>query len=388
MKEWLQLNKNQKFNLVSISILMCACILGIDIHIPSLPTMTTFFNCTADQIQLAIPLFIFGAGAGIIIWGPLSDHIGRKKTLIISTIIVILSALLSTQTTSISIFNALRICQGFGSGAAMCLCRVVAADLLDKKQLASIGSIMGLISGLGPLLAPIIGGYVEEYLRWQYGFYIYAALSFIALLVFIRYFRETSHQSHHIRNVAAIAKRIMSPQLFGITARCGFILSVFNSYAVVAPFVVLNEMGKTPILFGWLSGYCALCQVTTKLCIPFLLRRFTAKQIHIAGWALLFLSGALLLVRVKLAPQNVYLFTPIIGLAFCTPHMILPYLFSEAMHIDGPKGVLGAIYTSSGMLIGAVFTTILAMVPYEGSGLLSIYYISLSIMGLVLSLPH
>jgi len=387
VKEWLTIHSTSKRSLVFTALLAFSCILGIDIHTPSLPNMVNYFESSNDVLQLAVTLFVLGAGMGIFVWGPLADQYGRKPILITGVNIVTLSTILAIFSHNIYLFLGLRFLQGVGSGAAMCLCRVIAADLLDKKQLAVIGSTIGLITGMAPMLAPIIGGYVEESVGWQGSFIIYALMTSLSLLLFIQYYTESLVEQSEERNIIRQYLPVFKHRkfmLFGILQ--GTVLSVLNCYAVVAPFLVQEEMGFSPVFFGWLSGYCAICQLLSKVLSPIVIRRYGTMKIHTLGWILLLASGSSLLYRYAFIPENTNVFIFSIGLAFFSIHLIIPYLFSEVMSLSTKgKGILGAGFASIGMIFSFILSSIIALIPYEGSGLLGGYYIILAITGVLLS---
>lgn len=387
MKTWLELPKVSKTSLLVTAFAAFSCILGIDIHTPSLPAMVNFFNTSTDILQLAVTLFILGAGLGIFTWGPLADLHGRKPILTTGVSIVIASTIAALFTHNIWVFLTLRFIQGVGSGAAMCLCRVIAADVLNKNQLAVVGSTIGLITGMAPMLAPIIGGYVEETVGWHGSFIIYALMTSFSLILFIQHYTESYAKLEEDKNIFRTYLYIFKHKkflFFGLLQ--GVVLSVLNCYLVVAPFLIQEEMGFSPVFFGWLSGYCAVCQLTSKLTAPFFIGRFGTYTIQQIGWVLLLISGTGLLLRFLYMPQNTHTFIVLIGIAFFSIHFIIPYLFSEAMSlINRGKGILGAGFSSTGMVFSFILSTIIALIPYEGSGLLGGYYVLLSVTGLLLS---
>lgn len=386
MKSWFSLPKVSQISLLATAITAFSCILGIDIHTPSLPSMVTFFHTNNDVMQLAVTLFVLGAGVGIAFWGPLSDRYGRRPIIVVGVSIVSVSSAIAAASSNIHVFLALRLMQGFGSGAAMCLCRVIAADLLDKRQLAVIGSTIGLITGMAPMLAPIVGGYIEESIGWYGSFVLYSFITSVALLIFLCFYTESKPDCKSDRIFSRYTELISTPRflLFGLLQ--GVVLSVINCYAVVAPFLIQVELGETPIFFGWISGLCAFCQLFSKLCAPFMIQKRGVYPTHLMGWFILFVASIVLLLRFTYFPMSRELFIMAIGLAFFSIHMIIPYLFSEAMSVSNAgKGTLGAGFSATGMIFSFLLSSAIAYIPYEGSGLLGGYYLLLAVLGLLLT---
>lgn len=395
MKEWLNLPLRSKKNLLTTALLVFSCHLGIDIYTPSLPHMVKLFNSTENTLQLAITTYILGSGFAIIFWGPLSNRFGRKPILAAGAGIVIVSAIATMFCTKIETFLFMRFLQGIGSGAAMCLSRVVAADTLNKHELAVIGATMGLITGSAPLIAPIIGGYMEIYTGWQGSFAVYAAISLFTLIIFMLTFVESNTQlTTEITFLEPYYKLMRNEAFIKLAILQGLILSILNCYAAVAPFLVQIEMDQTPVYFGWLSGFCAGCQLFTKVVAPFFIRRYSSFKVHQAGWYLLSMSALLLIFRMVVPIEAITLYNieidPLfvigIGTAFFSIHLTFPFVFSEALSLEHLSvGIISSGLTASGMLISFVLSSIVAGIPYEGTGLLAITYLSLGVAGLIIS---
>ena len=409
MKEWRALPKVSKTSLFITAFTAFSCILGIDIHTPSLPAMVDSFRTTNDILQMAVPIFVLGAGLGIVMWGPLADQYGRRPIIMAGVSIVTVSAAIAATVSNIWVFLSLRFLQGIGSGAAMCLGRVIAADLLAPKELATIGSTMGLVTGMAPMLAPVIGGYIEESIGWQGSFVFYACQTSIALLLFALFYTESLHKPHHSSIIKRYSALLIKKRFILLGLLQGTVLSVINCYALVAPFLVLEEMKQSAIFFGWVSFLCASCQLLSKLSAPSYIRRFGPRRVNIAGWCVLFVSALLLILRYNyyledelfqlivnlpyfsykidvLTSYSQLFFIGSIGLAFYSIHLIIPYLFREVMSLPSfGKGILGAGFSATGMIFSSCLSSMIAFIPYEGSGLLGGYYCALALFGLALS---
>lgn len=387
MRDWITIAPTSKKSLIAIAFSAFSCILGIDIYTPSAPSMVDFFQTSNNMLQYAATLFILGAGIGMIIWGHLADSYGRKPIVMVGISLVTVTASLAATANNIYFFLAMRFLQGMGSGASMCLARVIAADLLTPRQLATVGSTLGLITGMAPMLAPIIGGYVETTLSWQYSFVAYALQTSIALLAFGYLYTESLHKPHNSSIFLRYFKLFTTARLLALGFAQGILLSVINSYHVIAPFLVMKELKQTAVFYGWLGGFLAACQIISKITAPFFIYRYSARTSHIIGWLLLMSSSVLLLIRFLYQPDSTALFIICIGCAFYSIHLIVPHLFSEVMSLPSfGKGILGAGFSATATLASFMLSTLVAALPYEGSGLLGSYYFTLSIIGIILAL--
>lgn len=382
MKEWLRLPSTSKKTLLSTAVLIFACHLGIDICTPSLPNMVHSFNSTKDILQLTITCYILGSSLAIALWGPLSDYYGRKPILISGAFIIIITSTLAVFTKRIEVFLLLRFFQGAGSGASHCLGRVVAADVLNKEELAVIGATMGLITGMAPMIAPLIGGYMEVSVGWQGSFVAYATLTFLALSIFLFLFTESNTNRTKHMNLLELYTTLLSNNNFILLAILqGMILSILNCSIAVAPFLVQGEMGKSPIYFGWIMTYCAGCQLFSKMISPALIRRYSVYGLHQFGWHLLSFAALILLSRLYNPSEVMFIIG--IGSAFLSIHFIFPYVFTEAYtlkHVNA--GVISSGLVGIGLLISYVLSSIVAIIPYEGTGLLGITFLCLGLSGI------
>lgn len=385
MKEWLQLKTLSKKNLIATAMLVFSCHLGIDIYTPSLPHMVNWFQTSENMLQLAVTTYILGSATAIVFWGPLSDQYGRKPIFLIGSGITMTGAILTLFCQNIEIFLCLRFLQGVGGGTAMCLGRVIAADLLTKKELAVIGATMGLITGMAPMIAPIIGGYMETYIGWKGSFATHAVIVFVAACIFMFVFEESIAKKHQQSDLLSLYKNLLSSQPFVLlTILQGMVISILNCYIAVAPFLVQVEMGKSPVYFGWISGFCAACQLFTKIISPAFIRQYNAYNVQLIGWRLLFFSSLVLLLRVLYPVEKLFIIG--IGSAFLSVHFILPYIFSEVFTLKhANSGIISSGLTSIAMLISFILSTSVALIPYEGTGLLGTTYLLLSCAGILVS---
>lgn len=385
MKEWRRQHVNTKKNLLSVAILIFASHLGLDIYSPSLPHLVDVFNSTENVLQLAITTYILGSSIAVMLWGPLSDWYGRKPIFIIGASMVIVFALLSPMSQNIYVFLALRFFQGFGSGAALCLGRIIAADMLNKHELSVIGSSMGLITGMAPFIAPIIGGYMQTYYSWEFSFFIHAILTSLALCLFTLMFTESQKEELRPKNLIRLYKKLLSKEFILLASLQGIILSVINTYTVIAPFLVQDEMGKSPLYFAWISGLCAMSQLGSKATAPFLLRTIEAYRVQRLGWSLLILSSLVLLTRLYFPIEALFMMGTCF--AFWSVHLVMPYIFSEIFSLNHAKrGMIGSGLTGIALMISFMISSIVAAVPYEGTGLLGLTYLMIGVAGLLLSM--
>lgn len=226
---------------------------GIDIYVPSLPAIMQHFATDQDTVQTSVSIYLLCYGLGQLILGTLSDCFGRRIILLPTTIILAFASLLSVFAPTIEVFLLSRAIQGLmvaGPGVVM---KAVMCDCFRGRALSKASNYLTMAWAAGPILSPLLGGYLQEYVGWQANFYFlfgYAAAIFLLLWC---YLPETLEQRtlFRPRDIVKNYKTIVMHRHF-IVGFCVIALSygmmaVFN---VIGPFLIEVRLGYTASQFG------------------------------------------------------------------------------------------------------------------------------------------
>ncbi len=153
--------------------------LSIDLYLPALPQMMRQFQTSASLIQLSLTACLLGLAFGQLIAGPLSDHYGRKKPLLAGFLIFALASFLIALTHSITMLIVMRFIQGLAGASGQVLSRAVARDLFSGHALTNFYAILNAVNGVFPIIAPIIGGYMIQFVPWQAIFILLGAIGLV-----------------------------------------------------------------------------------------------------------------------------------------------------------------------------------------------------------------
>lgn len=230
---------------------------AIDIYLPSLPAMVQSLQTNKSAVQLTLTFFFIGFAFSQLVYGPLSERFGRRKILIIGLAIFLVSAVGSIFATTISFLIFLRLIQGLGIGAANVLSRAILRDMYEGKELAKMISYIGILWVSSPIIAPVIGGYIEEYLNWRMNFAFLSIFVGIILIWVLLCLPETKDMSQrHSIHPWSILKNygtlLSNRSFFGYIFADFFLYGMFSTFYAAGPFLLQKALGLTPSMFGWM----------------------------------------------------------------------------------------------------------------------------------------
>src|SRR6266705_566720 len=156
--------------------------LSIDMYLPALPSLSRDFGTGASQAQLTLSACLLGLALGQVIAGPISDALGRRRPLLVGLTAYALASLLCVVAPSVYVLVALRFIQGLAGAAGIVIARAVVRDLHSGEALARFFSLLMLVNGLAPILAPLFGGLLLRFTSWRGVFIVLAVIGALLLL--------------------------------------------------------------------------------------------------------------------------------------------------------------------------------------------------------------
>lgn len=262
--------------------------IGIDIYMPSLPYMASSLHTTHNMVQLSVTMYLFSLGAALFFSGPFADAYGRYRLIVGGLLCYIISAFFAAMTHSIVVLIFLRLFQGFGAGTVITSIRASVSDAFDGDALVQVVAKMTIAWSLGPIVAPFIGGYLQEYVGWRANFMFMVVYGICVIVPTLFLLGETLtpklRQPIHVRKLSINFMRILTHRQF-----IGYIATMTMAYAyiiffnVTAPFLLQTELGMPPARYGQvllLVGIAYLFgTILNRLCI----RRFNADKLIVFG---------------------------------------------------------------------------------------------------------
>src|SRR4051812_48049662 len=274
--------------------------LSIDMYLPALPALSVSFGTGASEVQLTLSAFFFGLALGQATVGPLSDALGRRRPLLIGLVVYPLASLLCAAAPSISALVAFRFVQGFAGAAGIVIARAIVRDLHTGVAAAQFLSVLMLVSGLAPILAPVIGGQLLLFSAWQGIFLVLAAFSGLLLIVIATGLPETlpagQRQTDGLRGTLVTFRALLADRAFlGYALACGLAIAAVFCYISGASFVFQDIYGASPQTFSFIFGLNAVGLVAAGQVNGRLVRRVEPLRLLTAGLVTSTVGGLVLL---------------------------------------------------------------------------------------------
>lgn len=165
--------------------------LSIDMYLPALPEMAMDLGVSTQMISNTLPAYFLGLALGQLIYGPVSDRIGRKKPLYFGLSLYVIASLMCYFAQDEWSLIAARILQALGGCVGVVIARATIRDRLDVQSSAQAFSSMMIVMGVAPILAPTIGAWILKFFSWHAVFGFLALMGCICLFCVHFFFKES-----------------------------------------------------------------------------------------------------------------------------------------------------------------------------------------------------
>ncbi|MFD5798237.1 multidrug effflux MFS transporter [Streptomyces diastatochromogenes] len=337
--------------------------LAMDMYLPSLPEVTRSLHAPAATVQLTLTACLAGMALGQLVVGPMSDRWGRRRPLLTGLAVYLLATALCALAPTVEALVAFRIAQGLAGAAGIVIARAVVRDLYDGVAMARFFSTLMLISGVAPIVAPLIGGQILRVTDWRGVFVVLTVVgAALAALVWLRLPETLPPTERHGGGVGQ-ALRSMRGLLAdlpftGYMLAGGFAFAALFAYISASPFVVQEIYGASPqtfsLLFGVNSvGLVIAGQVNGRL----LVGRVSLDKVLGTGLAVIVLAATTLLLmttgtfgEVGLVPVAAALFVLMSAMGITLPNAQSLALLRTRHAAGSASALLG----TTSFLVGAV----------------------------------
>ena len=180
---------------------------AIDMYLPALPAIGHSLGADVGAVQLTLTAFFLAIGAGQLLYGPVSDMVGRKPPLYVGLCLFTLASIGCALASDVQTLVAMRFLQGLGAAAGMAIPRAVVRDLHTGTEAARLMSLLMLVFSVSPILAPLLGSGVIALTGWRGVFWVVALAALAGLLLVRLALRETRPEAERVQSSLGSAAR-------------------------------------------------------------------------------------------------------------------------------------------------------------------------------------
>lgn len=291
---------------------------SIDMYLPGFSGIAKDLHTTVAKVSMSLSSYFIGISAGQLLYGPLLDRFGRKKPLFVGLLVYILASLGCVYVTDIDSFILLRFIQAIGSCAATVASVAMVRDLFPVKDIPKVFSLLMLVLGLSPMLAPTIGGYVTEDYGWHTVFFILMCMG-IAILLAAQlglpnsYKPDTSISLKPKPIIANFIRVIKEPQFFTYAFTGSIAFSGLFTYVAASPIVFMDIYHVDAKTYGWIFAFMSVSFIGSSQLNSVLLKKFSSEQMIFAA---LIVQSVISLVFLILSVNNLLGLYETIGMLF------------------------------------------------------------------------
>lgn len=340
----------------------------VDMYLPALPQLADEFLTSTASVQATLTGSLLGMAAGQLVIGPLSDTVGRRRPVLFGVSVHVLSSLAMLAAPSISVLMALRVLQGFGAAAGAITAMAIVRDLFTGRGASTMFSRLMLVTGIAPVLAPAVGGFMMSFTGWRAIFLVLAAASLLVVVACALALPETLPVQARIparprAMVGTIGTLLRDRIYIGALLTQALMFAASFSYVSGMSFILQDGYGLDAGEFGYLFSAGTIGMIVMSQVNPVLLRRRSTGQVLLLGLTGVIACGAVMTALTLAGIGGMWgLLIPVWGALACQ-QLIIPNSQTIALSHHGERsGTAAAFLTASMSLAGALAAPLLGLV--------------------------
>ncbi len=368
------MRRSQFAMIVTFLCLLCAMgPLSTDMYLPSIPAIAEDLAAPVQTVQISVSVFFLGMGIGQVFYGPLADALGRRRVILMGTVIFLAASFAAVFANSISLFIALRLFQALGAAAGVVVINAVMRDLFDGIEFVRAVSVTMLTINIAPLVAPILGGFMAA-LGWRPVFMVLSAYALMLILLVTFMMPETlSRENRQSLRPGAVFRNYLevltSVRSFGVVmAQMAHGAGMF-AFIAGSPYVYMNIYGANPGEYGFLF---AANIVSIALCTALngrIAGRFGPLRTLFGALIISFTGGVLLVISVHLHFESILSVLIPVLIFICTLGVVGSNATAYVLGLYPEKSgtasaAMGALRFAGGAAAGIILNS------FEGAGAL------------------
>jgi len=325
---------------------------SIDMYLPALPLLGQEFSASPGHVQLSVASFFLGLAVGQGFYGPLSDRFGRTRPLFAGLILFVLASIGCALSPSMNFLIAVRFFQALGACSGQVLSRAIVRDLFEPREAVQVFSLLVLVMGVSPVLAPVLGAQILQWFPWRTIFWAHATLGAAGLVGSLVRLHETHRGERKelvVGNVLRTYGGLLRDRVFiGYVLAGGMAMAGMFAYIVGSPYVFMEHFHVSTSRFGMIFGVNALGLVLAAQLNARLVRYHSSDAIIKKVLMIQVASGLILFAGASTGFLQLYGVALLIFIYVASVGCLFPNITAMAM---APHG---AIAGSASALIGVI----------------------------------
>ena len=335
----------------------------IDLYLPAFPALERDLGVSSGLVQLTLTATTLGFAFGQLLVGPWSDKVGRRLPLIVATAVHILASIGAAVAPDIVSLAVFRVLQGMGAAAGGVVAMATVRDLFGGLPLVRMLSRLALVSGLAPILAPVIGSQLLAFTSWRGVFVFLTAYGAFVIIAAIFLIVETLPPARRTEaghsSLGQRYRSLFSDRVFvGVALIGAMVFSGLFTYLSASSFLFQDVYGLDAQQYGFLFAVNSLGVVAGVQISARLARRFGPQWILAGSTAVLLLSATTIVVLDSAGAGLVGILVPlwffIAACGFSFPQVQVLALANHGKEAGTAASVLGAVNFGSAGLVSPV----------------------------------
>lgn len=340
--------------------------MSIDLYLPSLPTMGRALRATQGEVGATLSAFLVGVALGQPLHGPLSDRIGRRPPLLAGIALYVAASVAGALATSVWVLIAARFAQGLGGCAALVISRAVVRDRFATNETARVFSMLTLVLGVAPVLAPLGGSGLLAAFGWRAIFWALAGFGTVAFAAVALGLPETRapasrRASRATSPLATYAALLRLPALRRCLLAIAFSGASLFVYVASSSTLFIGDFGLSPIEFSGLFASNAFAFIGAAQLNRIALRHYAPARIAGAALAAAWAIGAAFALTAWAGAAGLWVSFGFSGLTMAAYGFAQANLTAETLAVDPANaGAVAALAGTASFAVGAAAAAVAA----------------------------